>query len=181
MAGVASVLRLVRRWTHCPQKEQAVINANVGQHRNALGAVRLSLPSLRIHRGGSEDQRPRAEQVRMLGPSETYPWSQRYSSTVPTGNQLLLVSVRFVELCCTIAGLTQPERHPNQRVRVSFSFTHAVILQLLNELPRSSTHLPFHSFLNMKLSCFLLHLKAFYRRCGYSGEAERTRIRAWCR
>lgn len=46
----------------------------------------------------------------MFGPSGRYPGSQRYSSTVPTGNELLLVSVRLVEPCCTVEGLTQPER-----------------------------------------------------------------------
>lgn len=179
MAGVASVLWLVWRWTHCPQKEQVAINANVSQHRNALGAIRLSLPSLRIQRGGSEDQRPRAEQVRTLGPSETYPWSQRYSSTVPTGNQLLLVSVRLVELCCTIAGLTQPERHPNQSQWFSFDprcdFT-------ASEGTTTFLNASTISFIpKYEVSVFSAASKSLYRHCGYSGEAERTRIQAWCR
>lgn len=69
-----------------------------------------NLPSLRMQRGGGEDQSPRVVQVRMLRPARRYPASQLYCSTVPTWNKLVLVSVRLAEPCCTMEGLIQPDK-----------------------------------------------------------------------
>lgn len=76
---------------------------------NSENLVKPLVPSLCMQRGGSEDQCPRGVQVRMLGPSTRKPGSQLYWSTVPTGKEPLLVSVRLTQLFCTMNGLTHPE------------------------------------------------------------------------
>ena len=66
----------------------------------------VNLPSLRMQRGGSDDQRPSGLQVSRLAPSTRKPESQLYCSTVPTGKEPRLLSLRLVEPCCTMTGLT---------------------------------------------------------------------------
>ena len=59
-----------------------------------------------MQRGGSDDQWPSGLQVSRLAPSTRKPESQLYCRTVPTGKEPRLLSLRLVEPCCTMTGLT---------------------------------------------------------------------------